>query len=64
MRTFAVLLSLSLIMAAGCGTESSTTLGPTTTSTKPLKLDTVDAATFGTLTSSKPVVMLEFTADW
>ena len=59
MRTTAVLFSLLLCFAVGCGSPDSATVSAT-----PQKLEVVDASTIDMLLGTKPVVLLDFSADY
>ena len=59
MRTSAVLFSLLLCFAVGCGSPDSATVSAT-----PQKLEVVDASTIDMLLGTKPVVLLDFSADY
>lgn len=60
MRTIAVLFSLLLCFTVGCGAESSTA----TATQAPAKLEVVNSTTLDMLIAAKPVILLDFTAEW
>jgi len=57
MRTFAVLFSLMLLFAAGCG-ESATAVK------KAPKMQKVDAATLETVAAESSLTLVDFSAVW
>lgn len=65
MRTIAVLFSLSLLIAVGCGVEESSTAiknVPTNVPTKALMK--VDMASLETIASESSVTLVDFSAEW